>query len=249
MALSGGGAGGASGNLMGLSPEQINTISKTDILGGELNQRGINSIFDNLKGMALADYYDRLPQKTTPKGPTVSKMTPGGDGFYYKVMSDGSIEKTDVPVKKDKTGGSGPKTITPSPKPWIDPNGNAWQVAYMMDEDGNMQRTKLGPWMEDLGDLTKTDFELQEVEERILSLEEPTTADINNFNSKSNGNTVYVMGKKGAVAHQLPPGVSAKNVYKAAKARGISIEDAIYTIEQDLKIKQSIADPTLKTTR
>ena len=246
-----GSSGGAKGNLTGLSPEQITQITNADLAGGQLTRQNISGIYDNVKSQALADYYGRLPQKAVPKGPTVSKMTPGGDGYYHKVMTDGTIEKTNIRVPKTKTTGSGPKTITPSPKPWIDPRGNAWQVAFFMDENGTTHREVLGPWMQD--DTTKTDLEMQEIEDRILldieEEREPLSSDINNFNSKSNGNTVYIKSGDEVVAQQLPPGVTAQSVYRAAKARKVALEDAVYTIQQDAlkktRVREALADPTL----
>lgn len=76
MALSGG-SGGGSTNLTGLSPEQINAISGTDIAGQKVANDSVQNIFENATKMAYSDYLDanRKLLKDQFRTPLVSNDT------------------------------------------------------------------------------------------------------------------------------------------------------------------------------
>jgi hypothetical protein len=111
-AMTGGGGGG--GDLFGLTPEQIQGISRTDILGQEGAGRVGRDIFSNLYSQALTDYYRDLPRAQTLRTlasmagkktePKVSKMFKGADGNMWLVDDTGRTFSTGVPFEPGMEG-------------------------------------------------------------------------------------------------------------------------------------------------
>jgi hypothetical protein len=234
LAASTGSSGGGGGSLYGLSPEQITNISRTDIMGGELSQRGVGEIYSNLQKQAYADYLGRLPAGTTPK-PQLSFTDMKIDDktktwqFYDRVK--GERVDTEIEATEDELSGSAA------------PN---WSQQEYVTKDG-VRRSgifKDGKLATDLGVVPETTLEtdrfrrgqrdLGEVETLIDDAgDDAVASDIDYFNQFSNGQYVYVVwGTNREVKRvKIPGGYKASDVYATAQKYGLSVADVIASLE------------------
>jgi hypothetical protein len=246
LAASAGSSGGGGGNLYGLSPEQITNISRTDILGGELSQRGISDIYSNLQKQAYTDYLDRLPAGSAVK-PQLSftdmKIDDKTRTWQYYDRVQGKRVDTGIKATEDELAG----TRAPN---WM-------QQEYVTDKgvrrsgifkDGRLFKD-LGVVPEETPETRRTMASAEDLsrwEARIegKSEDEATPQDIENFNRFSLGQYVYIEKvtpgalwgtNKKIEKVKIPGGYTAADIYATSRKYRISIADVIASLEANKK--------------
>lgn len=235
--LSGSGSAGGGTDLRGLSPEQIASITQQDISGGALANQSVGNIFENLQRMALADYYDRLPQEQKFKPEYPNYINPKIDNntktwWFTDSKSGKNIDSGIAATAKEMSGEKKPAfTVTER----VRPDGIRERLVL---KDGE-PFTSLGPYPETSEEESRFRSQVKDVadiEDRILS-DKGNPTDIDNFNRYSDSNYIYIPKKEGFLGFgksyekiDLPPGTKASDVYYTARKYGVSMQAVINSI-------------------
>jgi hypothetical protein len=245
LAASTGSSGGGGGNLFGLSPEQISEISKTDIAGGELSQRGVGEVFGNMKKMALSDYYDRLGYPTpTATKPAFSPQKINAETKTWFTFDQNMQKSVDTGIKATKAelAANGP-TVN-------------WVTEEYVTKEGVRKKGRFanGTLITDLGVVPEATKETErfrkgqrdigEVQQLIADAgDNANSADIDYFNQFSNGQYVYIeVEEPGALFGtnkkvkrvKIPKGKRAGDVFATARKYGISVADVIESLQSGI---------------